>query len=377
MSKISAIISFIPAQLYEGKEWFVGYYCFNPVTSQLQRKKVKINRIRSIVERRKYAQTVIREINSKLHSGWNPFLEEEAPKGFVLLSAAMNTFFRSKERELRPDSLRSYSSYIKMLNAYLATIDQQKIFAVNFTSSMAMSFMNEMYNSKRLSTTTFNNYRIFFLTLWNWLKENEYVASNAFSRIKKKKAGEKERIMIPIPVRDLVKDHLEATDYNFLICCLLVFHSLLRPKEICWLKPNCFFLAEQTIRVTSSSAKNGHLRTATIPDSLMPFLVQWDFNRAASEEFIFSDGMLPGKVPVNPREWSRKWSNMRRELKIPAPMKLYSLRDTGIVQLLRDGVSPDDVMRHADHSSLAVTSIYLRYANLSGSDQIRRKGSAF
>lgn len=74
MSKNQNLLSFKPAELYEGKEWFVSYYVINPATEQLHRKKIKLNRIKSITERRKFANKIIQDLNKQLYAGWNPFL---------------------------------------------------------------------------------------------------------------------------------------------------------------------------------------------------------------------------------------------------------------------------------------------------------------
>jgi len=66
MSKNQVLLNFKPAQLYVGKEWFVAYYVINPATQKLDRKKIKLNRIDSIPERRKYANHIIQELNKKL-----------------------------------------------------------------------------------------------------------------------------------------------------------------------------------------------------------------------------------------------------------------------------------------------------------------------
>ena len=75
-------ISYIPARLTEGKEWYVSYYVIYPPTGQMRRKRIKINRIKSATLRRKMARRLIVDINLKLDKGWNPFIEEAAPKGF-------------------------------------------------------------------------------------------------------------------------------------------------------------------------------------------------------------------------------------------------------------------------------------------------------
>jgi hypothetical protein len=72
MSKNQNLLSFKPAELYVGKEWYIAYYALNPSTNQLHRKKIKLNRIKSISARRKFAKKVIQEVNEQLYSGWNP-----------------------------------------------------------------------------------------------------------------------------------------------------------------------------------------------------------------------------------------------------------------------------------------------------------------
>jgi len=58
-------------------------------------------------------------------------------------------------------------------------------------------------------------------------------------------------------------------------------------------------------------------------------------------------------------------------------IQFYSLRDSGIIQLLKDGISPKEVMELADHSSLEVTNKYVKKARVEASEVIKRKSSGF
>ena len=46
--------NFIPAELHENKTWYINYYAFNHETQKLTEKRIKVNHIQSIVERRLY-----------------------------------------------------------------------------------------------------------------------------------------------------------------------------------------------------------------------------------------------------------------------------------------------------------------------------------
>ena len=54
-------------------------------------------------------------------------------------------------------------------------------------------------------------------------------------------------------------------------------------------------------------------------------------------------------------------AKLRKELKLPANMQLYSFRDTGIFEMLKANVDDLSVMQHADHSSLDITTIYANH----------------
>jgi len=377
MSKNNELLNFRPAQLHQGKEWFISYYVLNPATEKLDRKKIKLNRIKTVAERKKYATQIIQELNKKLYGGWNPYLEESAPRGFTKLKDVIDIFFRSKERELRADSIRSYRSMTDIFKKWLDATKRENMFSAKFDKLDALEFMDYVFNEKKVSNKTWNNYKIFMSNVFNWMIEHKYAAVNYFSEIKKKQNASKNRIVIDAETRERIQNHLQDHDYPFLVVCMLVFHALIRPKEIANLKPEHFDLDNQTIFISGEFSKNHNDRIATIPDSLLPFLLVWDFNRASNGQYIFGTNYIPGNKPIDARRFSKKWDYLREDLSLEKEMKLYSLRDSGIIQMLNDGISPEEVMRQADHSSLEMTTVYTKHANPKGSDQIKSRLSRF
>lgn len=377
MSSANSLLKFKPATLQEGKDWVIYYYVEQPGTEKMVRKRIKVNSIKSIPERRKYAKKIIEQINRKLYDGWNPFVEKSVSHGYTLLTSAIQNFINQKQKELRPDSMRSYRSFVHKLLVWLEEKKQIDIMCVNFGVSESSEFMNMLYNLENISSKTWNNYLVFFQSLWNWMIENQYAVNNVFQHFTRKQKTQKSRTIIPAHTREMIREHLNDTDYNFMIVSMMVFHCLLRPKEISMLKPEHFILHKQVIRVPGEVSKNKTERLATIPDVMMPYLAQWDFNNAKIGDFIFGADMKSGSKPVCSRRFSKKWEKIREKFNLPMDYKLYSLRDSGIVQLLQDGVSPEEVMIHADHSSLDITSIYVKHAKPNGSVIIKRTASEF
>lgn len=369
---------FIEAQLYTGPtETFVHYSATDPKTGKLKRKKIKLNRYKTVAERKRRAKILIKEINRKLYEGWNPWLEDSAPKGFEKLQTALATFLSRKKRELKANSMRSYYSYVGMFNEWLDIEGKSEIKCNTFNKALASDFLNHAYDSKNLSNNTFNNYRGFFVLLWNWLQSENYVESNVFESIQKRKGEAKKREIIPEPIRKRIKAYFRFRNPDMYIVSLLVYHTLIRPGEICFLKPENFELDTQIIIVPEEAAKNGKSRVSTIPDVIMKDLVKYRFGGASYNDFIFGKGFEAGRVKMDPRRLSKVWDKMRRDLDLPQKYQLYSLRDTGIVQLLRDGVSPDEVMKQAGHHSLEITTQYIRHYVNDGSEAIKRKATGF
>lgn len=399
MSKNQILLSFKPAQLCRGKEWYVYYYVMNPTSLKMERFRIKINRIQTKRERTKYAEALISEINQKLYSGWNPFskniqpqklvpvqveiqqevkpLESAAVNNSISIVKAMQRFFSIKELELRPDSVRSYKSYITTFTNYLKEKNLSEITIKEWTKSMANEYLEFTYVSKNLTNKTFNNYRTFYRILWNWFKDQEYTDSNPYEAIKTKTQNEKNRIVVKSQLREQIKEHLELNDPQFLRVCMMVFHCLIRPKEIANLKPRDFSLKNQTIFLSGQFTKNKKDRICTIPNVLMPIFADWDFNKAKNDEYIFGKDFKPGQVPVCARRFTKKWDKVREALELGPEIKLYSLRDSGIIQMLNDGISPEEVMKQADHYSLDHTTIYAKHANPEGSIQIKSRSSEF
>ena len=80
---IARAATYYPAELHENKECYISYYVLNPYNNRMIRRRVKVNRIKSITARRKFAREIVVAINQKLSSGWNPFIEQDTTRTFI------------------------------------------------------------------------------------------------------------------------------------------------------------------------------------------------------------------------------------------------------------------------------------------------------
>ena len=85
---------------------------------------------------------------------------------------------------------------------------------------------------------------------------------------------------------------------------------------------------------------------------------------AQPDDYLFADKCWRcGKKPMSSHTFGNVWEAMRKEIKLPEEMQLYSLRDTGINGMLKAGIDPLSVMQAADHHDLAMTTRYANHAD--------------
>lgn len=178
-------IDYIPPRLTQGKIWYISFSCKHPSTGKMRRVRIKFNRGGSLKERKKEANVIIASLDQKLKLGWNPFIEAAMPKGFSLMSEALDKFLDVKTKENEENSMRSYRSFIKTFKDWLTTKGYiENYYTSSFTQADAINFLEDMED--KLSATTYNNYLRFYRSLFNWMVERQYIDENPFAKLRRK-----------------------------------------------------------------------------------------------------------------------------------------------------------------------------------------------
>ena len=373
--KPTPYIDYLPAKFAEGKESYVYFSVKDPRTGRMKRIKNKLNHIKSLKERRSSAKKIIAHYNEQLSLGWNPLLEKAAPLGASRLHDVMDSFLRIKSKETEENSMRSYRSYIKTLKTWLQESRYpDDMLVCSFTHSIALDFMNDVDDDDRISPRTYNNYRAFYVLLWNWMKDKGYSSANPFVDIKKKAKRLTKKIRRPLADDEINRlvEFLSQENVNYLAACLLCYCCFLRPKEICSLYCRDIDLEKQLVRVDEGIAKNDNSSFRTIPDVIVPYLRRLRLLRP--DQFVFSDPKTfePGSKKMCSREIARYWNDVVRSgCNFPMDVQFYSLKDTGISNMAESGIPLTFVQRQADHSSVAVTEIYISHSEGRAQEEIK------
>lgn len=356
-------VDYIPAQLKENQIWRVVYYVKNPFTEKLERKQPRVKPLQSITERRKLGKRMVLEINRRLESGWNPFFQNKGSKELTKFTDALDIYLRRiklecDEGNLRYDTHKTYKSQISLIKTYLEETKSIDMMAYKFDIDFVSSYLDDVRYKKNRSARTRNNYLSFLGTLSTWLLSKKYIVANpteAFSRINTK---EKKRVLIPEHLRIVIFDYWKQKNTSFLTLCMVCYYGLIRRTELTKLRVSDVSLVNSTIWIDGADSKNKKSKHITIPNELQPFLV--DHLKASKlTDYLFSnENFTPGPLKIHPDRVTKNWARMRTELDISKSIDWYSLKDSGITDLLRAGVPLISVRDQARHHSSAQTDTY-------------------
>ena len=375
-SKRIVFVDYKPAELRANKVWYIEYYAKNPLTEKLERFKKRVPSMKSQREREKYAKKMVQAINQKLETGWSPFYENPS-KQYKSLEDSFSLFLKQLEKEVkdgikRPDTLRSWKSFFSNISAYINEKHLDIKFVLNIDFLFVNNFLDYIYYDKRNSPRTYNNYLAYMKGFFEWAKLKGYAKQNPAEGIKSKPKVQKKREPLTAEVKKCIKE-LRDKDFHFFTCCMLTYFCLIRRTELTKLKVSDVRLSENRIILDGSITKNRKTDSVTIPDVFLPILAQ-HLVTANNSDYLFGEDFKPSKKQLNPKKISDTWTKYRKKYKFDSKFQFYSLKDTGIMDLLNSGIPSIKVRDQARHYDIKQTEAYTT-RNLIADDTI--KGAKF
>jgi len=183
--KSCLISNYLPAMLREYKSgWIVEYYAENPLSKNLERKRIKLTRLvsryKSIKDARLHANKMVMALNIKLSTGWNPFFVEDDARLYTSIDTVCDKYLQEKKKELREEAMWSYSSMTLIFSKWLKQNTSIEYFSM-INRITAVKFMDYVYTERNVSARSYNNYIKFSRVLFNWAKEKCYIKENPFA----------------------------------------------------------------------------------------------------------------------------------------------------------------------------------------------------
>lgn len=365
-NELNEIKAYTPPRLFTGKEWYIGFNAYDPAQEKMRRKKIKLNHIPRITERRKYANDLIVRLSENLRNGWNPWVARMDSKGYDTLENAVKHFIRVKEKlvdddVIRPDTFTDYESKLRNLLLYNKNLKRPIIYIYQLDEKFLQDFVEYIYVERNNVAQTHDNYirvlRVFckFLVKQGYQQRNAADALTLFGRRAYKKGR------TTIPEKDLQRLHAYLTDRNpyYLLACYVEFYCLIRPKEMALIKIRDISFKNRTILIRAENAKNRKDAVVTLNAKVINLMLDLKIYQYHQDCYLFSDKYMPGVVKKEGKIFRDYWNlHVKKDLKFPDTYKFYSLKDSGVTMMLRGKVDSLSVRDQARHSSILMTDKY-------------------
>ena len=360
----SKILQYKPADLRIGKQWYIQYSAYNPRTESLERKKIRLNHIKSKSERRKYANDLVKRLNNNLAAGWNPFVDPERQKEYVKFTDVVERFLLLIEKKfnskaIREETLRDYKSYMKIFKNYVNK-NYGNIYIYEVTRRLTSDFLDFILIDLDRAIITRNNYLQHLSSFAGYCVEKEHIKVRFTDGIKKLQPAPKQRDIIADAHLKIIWKYLKENNIYLYFAAQMLFNTHIRPTELTFLKISNISFENKTIAVFKGETKNKKDDIVTLPDTLAKLMIELKIHSYPSDYYIFSDYLKPGETKITDKHFRDRWVRVRKKLKLPETYKFYSFKDTGITAMIIKTGNPIAVRDQARHSSLTITDKYTR-----------------
>ena len=386
-SSFQRIKAYTQPQLCTSGDWIISFYAFDPVQGKLRRKRIRVPpKFERVRDRRAYANGLMDRISQQLQQGWNPWITVTSNQNYATWQDACSAYTRYLDRQEEEKMLREKTKYgyIRMLDMFNSWNSQQATpiyYAYQFDYRTLVRFTDWLWIERKLSVTTRDNYVTWLKLVGAFMKEKAFCLDNPAECLKlmgKKVKGSKNRTVIPKDQMQNLSRWCADNNRYFQLACYILYYCFVRPKEMSFIQIHHLNIYKGTLFVPGESSKNGKNGTVTLPDKVISLLRELDVLSAPPDYFLFSKNMKPGKTHVSSKQFSDYWdTRIRRQLNFPEEWKFYSLKDTGITDLIKDNTDLLSVRNQARHHSLLMTDIYTPHDIAEANEAIRHRESEF
>ncbi len=361
VNKATLFYDYKPAELRIGSQWLVVYYYKHPISKRFKRVRVTVPKLKSKIERKKLGKTMVININNKLSEGWLPIYDDTETELYKSIDFCIDLFLDYAEKDIRSgnkraDTMRAYKSYFSMIRKFICSKTTIKMM-FEFNRTIAVKYLDFIFYERKNSARTFNNHLSFLNLFANFCLDRGFITQNFTIGISKKKKLEKKRKVLNISVKDYVKK-IQEENKAFFTLCMATYYCFIRRTELTKLKVKDVNLDESYIFISGTISKNRKDDFVTIPKKYIPLLSE-HIKKSNKNDFVFSGyNFKSGSKPLEPKKISDTWKKYQKRFGFGSQFQFYSLKDTGITEMLQKGVPAIIVRDQARHHDIRITEGY-------------------
>ncbi|HRH61591.1 MAG TPA: site-specific integrase, partial [Chitinophagaceae bacterium] len=225
-------------------------------------------------------------------------------------------------------------------------------------------FLKDLMKKCR-KNTTYNNYRraldFIFDDLIEFYKKKYLV--NPFKNIRRLPEAAETKKWFSKQQQLMIKNTIIANkDDELWLACQLQYYCFVRPGEILEIQLGHIIWDRQKLLIKSSSAKNNLNKYIPVPEIVMRQLQS--YKDLPEHWYLFSPAHCPGVERYKLDSLSKRHAKILKKLKMPRGYTFYSWKNTGAVELVKNGTHMKTICMLMRHSKIETTDIYLQSLGL-------------
>lgn len=383
----------MPRITYGAKDIVLSFYAFDRQLGRLRRKRIKLNHLgkRWFIRRRE--REICASVLALLAQGWSPFGYDCPEAGTVLtrfsqsystwekvsLNVALQRYQSYVETEVERKVLsnatrRTYLSYITKLRSAMAA----DIPVGDIATAELVAVIDKM-KAEGMAPKSCNSFIGWLKTVFGWMLERGLVQANPALPLKTETlARQQGRPTLTDDERNklfaLLRQHGKI---EFLLACMMEYYTYIRPNELYRVKMRHIDLANQTVTVPAEISKNRKTAKVTLPAVVVDLMRELGVDRHKGDDYLFGKGLKCSTRIGNSKQFGRFWERhvacdggIYPELE-KRGVVFYSLKNSGITDMLARGVPSSVVRDQARHQDLSTTEIYGRSSSMNAPEGLK------
>jgi len=333
------------------KDWFVFW---RDNEGRIFKKRLGINRIKSIPERREFGRQLVAQMNLVLKDGI-AIIDPPAVK-------VLRDIVDGKKNSLRH---RSWQSYTYAINAFEKWLPQKDIRMQEITRNDARDFLDSLSKAGQKGKSI-NGMRGFLTAIFNHYADRNEGYINPFKGTPKRQQQVGKNIAFTM---DQQAELWAVMKPELRLFTRFIYFTYIRPLELLRLRLSDLHMDMGHIVIQGHQSKNKRQQSVVIPDSFLSELQAMGYNKMPRDWYLFGRGLKPGPVPLGRNSVSAAHSKLLESLSYSKDLTLYSWKHTGVIAAYKAKIGPYEIMRQLRHHSLDMTMIYLKSLGLERNEQ--------
>lgn len=359
----SIILQFTYPRLHTKKSWYIDFMSFDPGVGKMRRKKIMLDGIPKITDRRKRAAELIEALTKQLRAGWSPWVNVDENRGYTPLSDALDKYEAYVERMDKYKTRKSYTSRLAVFREFLATRLLPPKYVYQYDSGLVSDFLDWILLDRECGARTRNNYRGWCSSLAVFFMERRYISVNPTDHIKSLQEAPKKRQPLTDSMLRQLSKYLSETDPHFLLACRMEYYTFIRPMELSHVRINDISIKEQSVFIPASVSKNKRDGKVGLNDEIIKLMLDIGIFNNPGDYYMFGEDMKPNSERATSEIFRRRWKKIRKALRWSDEYQFYSLKDSG----LRDLANSEGIVIARDqarHTDVSTTNKYLQGRDL-------------